>query len=286
MFKKHREKLAWVIVSGLVLGNFFVWYAVYHERPDGILQVSFLDVGQGDAILITAPNRNQMLIDGGPGRGTLRALGRALPFYDRSIDLVVATHSDADHIGGLPFVFDRFSVTGVMDTSLTAETDFYELYKEKRESEQATHIVAQSGLRVILDQGVYFDVLWPPTDMISGETNASSISGRLVYGETSFLLTGDLPIKQENILVSTYGKNLQSTVLKAGHHGSDTSSGKSFVGFVSPDYAVVSAGKDNRYGHPHASVLDIFNDLGVNILRTDELGTITFKSDSKNVVEE
>lgn len=284
--KNWRGKLGWVIILTLFFANIAVWYAVYQERPDGILRVSFLDVGQGDAILILAPNRNQVLIDGGPGRGTLRALGRVLPFYDRSIDLVVATHPDADHIGGLPDVFRRFRVAGVLDTDVSAETDFYDLYVKEREAESATRIVAQSGLRVILDDDVYFDIFWPSAGTTRLETNDASVTGRLVYGDTAFMLTGDLSEKYEKILVESYGKKLESTVLKAGHHGSNTSSGKSFVGFVAPDYAIISAGRDNRYGHPHASVLETFVAIGAKVLRTDEMGTITFKSDGRTVMVE
>lgn len=284
--KNWRGKLGWVIILTLFFANIAVWYAVYQERPDGILRVSFLDVGQGDAILILAPNRNQVLIDGGPGRGTLRALGRVLPFYDRSIDLVVATHPDADHIGGLPDVFRRFRVAGVLDTDVSAETDFYDLYVKEREAESATRIVAQSGLRVILDDDVYFDIFWPSAGTTRLETNDASVTGRLVYGDTAFMLTGDLSEKYEKVLVESYGKKLESTVLKAGHHGSNTSSGKSFVGFVAPDYAIISAGRDNRYGHPHASVLETFVAIGAKVLRTDEMGTITFKSDGRTVMVE
>ena len=249
----------------------------------GILTVAFLDVGQGDAIYIEAPNGNQVLVDGGAGKQVLRALGEVMPFYDHSLDVVIATHPDADHIGGLPFVLDRFAVGAVLEPGVTAETGVYREFEELLADGSPIRILARRGMKLELDQGVSLDIFFPDQDPTGWETNTASIVAQLTYGENEFLLTGDSPIKIEQYLLGRDGEALQSDVLKAGHHGSRTSSASEYISAVHPQYAVISAGKDNRYGHPHQEVLDILNKVGAKILRTDELGTIIFQSDGVNL---
>ena len=130
---------------------------------------------------------------------------------------------------------------------------------------------------------MYLNILFPDRDNEDWETNTASIVTKLTYGDTSFLLTGDSPIAIEKYLSMIDGKNLKSDVLKAGHHGSRTSTSESFASLVSPEYAVISAGKDNRYGHPHKEVLDILEKIKATILKTYELGTISFSSDGEKI---
>jgi competence protein ComEC len=141
-------------------------------------------------------------------------------------------------------------------------------------------------MKVILDDeaGVYINILFPDRDASGMKTNDGSIVARLVYGNTSVMLTGDSPQPIENYLTSVDGKNLKSDVLKVGHHGSRTSTGVQFLGFVEPTYAVISDGKGNSYGHPHKETLDTLNKFNVKVFRTDELGTIVMKSDGEKVV--
>ena len=146
------------MVVVLLVGNLFVWGVVWQSQPTDFLQVAFLDVGQGDAILITAPNKNQILIDGGPDKKVIRALGRAVPFFDRSIDLVVATHPDLDHIGGLPDVFDRFAVLAYLAPETASESAAYQALQTKIEAERAQKLLAQEGMKVILDQNTWLEI--------------------------------------------------------------------------------------------------------------------------------
>jgi len=267
----------------LFLVTLIVWYAIFAESRQG-LKVYFLDVGQGDAIFIQASNGNQILIDAGPNKQVLRKLSKVMPFYDRSIDIVIESHPDSDHIGGLPEVLKRYDVFLVMepgvgsDNAVYAETE--KIIKEKR----IKKILARKGMRVNLGDGTRLDILFPDRDVFELGTNDASIVARLVYGENKFLFTGDSPQKIEDYLVSIFGKNLQSDVLKLGHHGSRTSTSEEFLGYVEPKYAIISAGKDNRYGHPHKEILDRLNQFGISILRTDEKGTIKMQGDGENII--
>lgn len=281
MFSRKNTK--WYLVAVLFIANFFIWGAVFAEERGGFLTVAFLDVGQGDAIFIEAPNGNQVLIDGGAGSAVFAPLGEMMPFYDRTIDIVVATHPDADHIGGLPEVLRRYEVDFFIDPGVSSDTGIYDALIRARDESRAEYIVARRGMEIALGGGAVLEILFPDRDMEGADTNDASIVLKLVYGDTSFLLTGDSPQKIEKYLVFIDGKNLDVDVLKAGHHGSKTSSSESFIGYTSPDYAIISAGKDNRYGHPHAEVLARLADSGAEILRTDEEGTIVFKSDGERI---
>jgi competence protein ComEC len=250
------------------------------------LTVAFLDVGQGDAIYIEAPNGAQMLIDGGNGTAVLRQLGKQMSFFDHSIDVVIGTHPDEDHIGGLPDVLGRYYVDlyidpGLNDHSATYETILYEVGKRR-----IPHVTAQRGMHIVLDKddGVYFDVLFPDRLLEGVDANTASVVGRLVYGTTSFILTGDSPQAIEKYLVGLDGEKLHSTVLKLGHHGSRTSSSEEFLEAVHPTYAVISVGKSNKYGHPHKEVVDRVAELNIPMLATSKVGTIVFESDGVNIV--
>jgi competence protein ComEC len=272
-----------IILLLLLVGNFFVWYVIVREDRQGILTVAFLDVGQGDAIYLEAPNGNQVLIDGGPGKKVLQELGQVMPFYDRSIDLVIASHPDSDHIAGLVDVFERFAISGFMESGVISDNQTYGVLKNKVAVEGAKEILARRGQRVVLDDGVTLEILFPDRSPENWDTNDASVVAQLVYGENEFLLTGDAPAKIEKYLAELDSKRLRSDVLKAGHHGSRTSTSAEFVGLVQPQYAVISVGKKNRYGHPHPEVLAILQKAGAEILRTDTLGTIVFKVDTSSL---
>lgn len=280
---KIRQYLIFILPSLLFLSNALTWYVLWRETPTGLLTVAFLDIGQGDAIYIEAPNGNQVLVDGGSGRQILRALGEVMPFYDHSLDVVIGTHPDADHIGGLPFVLDRFAVGAVLEPGVGSDTNVYREFKKRASDGRRIHLLARRGLRLRLDREVTLDILFPDQEMIGWETNTASIVARLVYGDTSFFLTGDSPIKIEKHLLARDGRNLKTAVLKAGHHGSRTSTSAEYVSAVQPQYAVISVGQNNRYGHPHQEVLDILTKIDATILRTDRRGTIIFRSDGMNL---
>ena len=249
-----------------------------------LLKVTFLNIGQGDSIFIEAPNGRQMLIDGGTDGRVLEELGSVMPFFDRSIDVVIGTHPDRDHIGGLASVLDHYDVGLVLfPDGAISDTATFKFFKEKVLSENGCHKKAIPGTSVILDDknGVSFDILWPMEKLHFRDTNSYSVTGRLVFGKSSFILSGDLPIVLEEKIVGT-GDYISSDVLKLGHHGSRTSSSENFVMAISPQIAIVSAGKNNSYGHPHKEVLDRLSLHHIPLLETKN-GRILFKSDGRTL---
>ncbi len=248
-----------------------------------ILCVAFLDVGQGDAIFVQSPGGMQLLVDAGRSEEVLRGLGKVMRFSDKDIDYVLATHPDADHIGGLGDVLDRFNVAHIIRTENENDTSLWEEVEKKIESEGAVVTMAQRGQRFDLGQGVYLDILFPDVDVREYESNMSSIVARLVYGQHSFMLTGDAPKAIEEYLVLIEGEYLESDVLKVGHHGSRTSTSELFLAEVSPTYALISAGKDNSYGHPHVEVTDALFNASIETFNTAEYGHVIFWSDGENL---
>lgn len=249
---------------------------------DSEFTITFLNVGQGDAILIETPDGIQVLIDGGPDGSVLRELSRELGRFDRTIDMVVATHPDADHIGGLVDVLARYEVDTILLTENETDTPVSDQFRARVEAEGAEVVHARAGAVFALGASTTMRVLFPRSDPSAMESNASSIVLQVSHGEFDALLTGDAPSRIEEFLLTTYGDALRSEILKFGHHGSNTSSSDAFVAAVSPEFGIVSAGKDNRYGHPHREVLDIAAAHGVTVLRTMD-GAITFVSDGMAV---
>ncbi len=253
------------------------------------LKVSFLDIGQGDSILIQGPTGIKMLVDGGPDRSVLRELSHQLAPWDRHFDVLVETHPDKDHISGLGDVFERYSVSnflepGIPDTTAVSKHVFDDAMHEPG----LHHIIAHRGMRIHLGGGAFADVLFPDRDESTQKaTNDGSIVLHIVYGSTSFMLTGDLPSPYEDYLVGLDGNDgeLPSTVLKAGHHGSKYSSDSLWLSAVHPSIVVISAGKGNTYGHPNPDALARIRAEGATIFSTIDSGTITFVSDGTNVTK-
>lgn len=279
-----KKYIQWAALALLVVVNGFVWAAALRADRHGELIVAFLNVGQGDAIYIEAPNGNQLLIDGGPSSGTLlRALGAVMPFWDHSIDLVLATHPDQDHVGGLPSVIERMHVDSVVTTENTSDTGAYGAFEKAILEKHPAHTFARSGERIILDDGVILEILFPNQNTSGWDTNTGSIVARLSYGNESFLFTGDSPQAVEQYLVGKDGRKLHSNVLKLGHHGSRTSSSRIFLSDVNPEYAIISAGVNNKYGHPHKETLDLLGELKIPSISTINHGTIVFRTDGDSL---
>ena len=215
--------------------------------------------------------------------GVLRELAATLPLFDTDIDILVSTHPDIDHVGGLVDVLGRYDVSRVLMAENESDSVGYQAFTRAVIEEEAEVTMARRGQTWHLDASTTLEVLFPETDASDMESNASSIVVKLSYGNTSFMLTGDSPKRIEEYLVLAEGEDLHSTVLKAGHHGSRTSTSELFLEEVDPEYVVISAGKDNRYGHPHVEVTDMLFNQGVTTLSTAEEGTITFRSDGKAV---
>lgn len=270
-----------------------IWYAAIREDARGLLTVSFLDVGQGDSIFIRAPSGRQVLIDGGPGTGVLRELSRVMPWYDRTIDVVIPTHPDADHIGGLIDVLARYRTDIIIQSSVEGDTKTFAAFNAAAAEEAARDEVAMRGQIVDLGGGAYLQILFPDRLVPHVDTNDGCVVARLVYGATAFMLSCDASQSVEKYLVAlastslgTSGSSLRSNVLKAGHHGSKTSSSPLFLGYVAPEYGIYSRGCDNKYGHPAPETTARFAQFGIPTFDTCKDGTITFVSDGKTVMRD
>lgn len=276
-------RVMWCILTLCFAVVFCVWYAVMRESRSGLLTVSFLNVGQGDAIFIDAPSGRQVLVDGGPDTSVLRQLGRVLPWHDRDIDVIIATHPDQDHVSGLVEVLDRYHVDTIVHSDVESPAPAAAAFAAAAHASDARKVLARRGERIDLGGGVTLDILSPDRSLRTADTNVACIVARLTYGKTAFLLPCDAPQAIEQYLVRLDGDALRADVLKAGHHGSKTSSSPLFVGFVDPQYVVYSRGCNNTYGHPNAETLATFVRFGVAALDTCLYGTITFISDGNTV---
>lgn len=274
--------LVLIVLAGVLV---LVWFptVTLSTTTSDYLTVRFLDVGQGDAIHVMTPDGYEMLIDGGPSAAVLRELARGRSFFDRTIDVVVATHPDTDHVGGLVDVLERYKVDWLLETVAESDSPAATAYQNAAKLEGAHLISAQAGQVIQLGASTTVRILSPQGDTTNWASNASSIIVQIVYGDIEFMLTGDAPSSIEEYLVGEYGSTLESEVLKLGHHGSKTSSSQIFVDTVKPQFAVVSASEGNRYGHPHFSVIDRVWKAKAEVLSTAELGTITFLSDGVGV---
>lgn len=261
-----------------------------YELPPERLRVSFLDVGQGDAILIQTPEGHNILIDGGPGSKVLEELSDTLPFLHRKIDFMILTHPHSDHIEGLVEVLKRYEVGSVLLTLVNYNNYYYEEFL--RDLDETLSASAEGDFEIFIAKAsedfrigsVYFDVLYPFESIASRDIdnlNNSSIVLRVSHLGTdgvwqSFLLSGDCEEECEEEIIAE-GFYLKSDVYKAGHHGSKTASSYDFVQAIYPDIAVIQCGEKNKFGHPHAGVLRTFKRLDVEqVLRNDLDGRITF----------
>ena len=271
-----------LLINLIILGYWFILFNGNVLEND--LRVVFLNIGQGDAALIQTSQQN-ILVDGGPDKNIIYKLDKYIPFYNREIDLMILTHLDSDHLTGLVEVLKRYSVEKVIHNGLknydSIALEWEKLILEKNIPQQIVDI----SLNIKLDEQVLIEFLWPSQDLIKeskGDDNFTSLVFKLTHGNNKFLFTGDIPKEAEEVLISTE-KDLKADVLKAGHHGSKYSSTMEFLSKVKPKYGVISCG-ENNFGHPSLRVLKNLENIGAEILRTDQLGDIIFLSDGQHLI--
>ena len=259
-------------------------YTVSDKASEGQLTdkltVHFLDVGQGDCVLITC-GEHAMLIDAGDN-----SMGTTVELYLRKqnikkLDYVIGTHPDADHIGGMDVIIYKFDCDTIILPDFEKNTATYrdvidtinnKNYKITRSAAGKTYSLGQSE----------FTVISPVSDNYGDNANNYSVGIRLTYGDTSFLLAGDAEEEAEEDMLDS-GQELKADVFKASHHGSRTSNTEEFLEAVNPKYAVISCGENNKYGHPHAQTLNTLRAMGIKVFRTDEQGAVIIKSDGKEL---
>ena len=262
-----------------------VW-AVTWTAQDGEVTIHFYETSIGDMILVRSPDGATVLIDGGRSAGeAVAALDSTLPFWKRSIDMVVLTHPDADHLGGLAAVLDRYNVGVVMDSASQHQSALAREWQRKLAQYPGEVIRARDGMLIGLAGGGTFEVLWAGASSPNAPINDASTVMMLRYGEVSVLFTGDISSDVETRLAEEEGQNIRATVLKVAHHGSNTSSDAGFLEAVSPAAAVIQAGRWNRFGHPTENVLSKLGDV-VNteqIWVTKDAGEILLRTDGVRV---
>ena len=273
---------------GLLLLTFFLLVTTarlfYQDFKNSYQQLTFamLDVGQGDALFIESPTGTQILVDGGPPRKIMGKLQRIMSPFDKFIDAIIVTNPDQDHIGGLLDVLKVYKVGGVFQSGTFNDSKIYQNLTAEIKDKNIRNILAKKGMRLDIGGGAVIDILFPDRDVTLWNSNDGSIVSKLTYGNTKVMLVGDATSKTEKIILAgTSMEELESAILKVGHHGSRTSTSYDFVKTVSPAYALISDGKDNKYGHPHKDTLDTLSSFGAQIFRTDLLGTIIMKSDGQ-----
>ena len=287
LFYMHTAKryILWSVFLLFIVATLFgVLYQHAPQKTD--LSVSFLDVGQGDAIFIQTPDGVQVLVDGGPKENVMAKLKEVMPRGDTTIDMIVVTNPDSDHISGFSSVLDTYRVDGVLLAGTRSTTETYKGLMKKIEAKHVRQIGAYKDTQIALGNGAILSVLFPDQVVRGWERNDGSIVMRLSYKDTSVMLMGDATAETEKLILSTSDHTkLSSHILKLGHHGSRTSTSEEWLDVVSPTVAIVSAGENNSYGHPHPEVVERLVERGIEVRQTGLDGTITYISNGSEWVE-
>ncbi len=286
-----KPKIIWkrIIIFSLISATLAIYYSLMF--PDNkILRVTFLDVGQGDAIFLEFPDERNMLVDGGPKTSYRDAGERFIaPFLMRKglkkIDYLLNTHPDHDHLGGIPYLLRKYEIGKIIDAGLSDSSKIFQDYKYLIDSLHLQHTIVKKGEIIDELQNVRIYILNPEASYDSVNSlnfNNQSVVMKIVYGKTSLLLTGDVQSESENVMVSRYKNILHSDIIKCAHHGSKTSSTDDFIKYVNPKIALISVGLKNQFKHPSPEVIRRLRHRGIQIHRTDQEGAVIFESDSRS----
>jgi competence protein ComEC len=274
--KKYLKTLA-ILLPFLIISTFLY---VPKSNTD-VLDVYLLDVGQGDSTYIRTPNNKDVLIDAGPKGKLIEPLENIMLRNDRHIDIFMITNPDADHFAGVLDIMDYYSIGLVIESGTVSTTKTYKEFKKKLTEYKIPSIIIKSRTKIILDKNnnIFLDILFPNSDVSKSSRNDGSIITTINYGEARYLLTGDTTQKTEKLIYSLYPSiDLNSDVLKVAHHGSRTSSNEYFLKIVSPDISFISAGYNNRYGHPHKEILERIKNYSKEVFISYQSGGLYCKS--------
>lgn len=245
------------------------------------LTVKVLDIGQGDAILIRVAGQT-VLVD----TGDIEHRDKMVAYIKKEgitrIDKVIITHPHADHLGGMPGILENFKVGQIYDSGKTNTTALYKQYMSTVNKKNIPFTIATPGSEVIIANDIILKIFAPDKSFLADkEVNNSSIVAKLIYNKFSMLLTGDAEKDSEALMLKSYAGELKSNILKAGHHGSSSSSSPAFLKAVGPEVAIISLGVNNDYHHPHPSTLKKYVEAKLKVYRTDIDGTVTITSDGQ-----
>ncbi len=274
----------WTILVAVTVAA-VLWAGAITSASGNDLKITFFETDRGDMILVQTPNGNSALIDGGRDPfGAIRKLDAALPFWDRTLDVLIVTHPDADHIGGLQAVIERYDVAMIAEVPTEHASTVHAAWRRAIDELPESSVALSPGSLIALDDDVTLEVLSGGRPFPDATINDASLVMMLRYGDASVLLTGDITSLVERRLLDS-GHDLSSTVLKVPHHGSDTSSTQPFLDAVDPEIAIVQVGTDNRFGHPTDEVMARLNDSIGNesVFVTSRHGDVTITTDGKRV---
>lgn len=269
------KKVALILLI-LILCNIVAYSLIF--KKDNNLKVIFFDVGQGDSIFIETSQGHQILVDGGPNNSVLNNLEKFMNPFDKSIDMVILTHTDKDHLGGLISILKIYDIDVFVWTGASSDSN---LFNELNELLANKKVVTVDAFDKIWAGDIELQIYNPIKDVSAiKDSNDTSIVFKLIHGNSKFLLTGDLSSNFEDDLIEKF--DLKSSILKVGHHGSKYSTSEEFVKAISPSCAIISVGKNN-YGHPAERVLNLLQDNNIKTLRTDIYSDIVFYSNKENI---
>lgn len=283
--KKNNLKKNIILI--LLLSSFFYTFFSYVQKnffqvSNHNLRFHFIDVGQGDSSLIITPNGKTILIDAGDEAHAKKVVSYIREQGIEKLDLVIATHPDADHIGGMDKVIKNFDIGVFAMPDVSAKTNQYKQIQRELKAKKMKAIRLYQSDEVQIDDDIDFEILSPVKGKKYDDTNEYSIVAKIVYKDTSFILMGDATMENEVDIINNV-PDIDIDVLKLGHHGSSTSSSDYFITKTSPKIAIISCGKNNKYGHPHQEVMRVLKKHGVTPYRTDEMGDIVITSDGKEI---
>lgn len=267
-----------IVLSILFLFSYHLSFA-----RENRLQVHFLDVGQGDSILLITPDKKYILVDGGPGGQVVEELAKFMPFWHKKIDYVIATHGDADHVTGLVEVFERYDVGAFVYNGEQKETIVYRKLMELVNLEGADRLSVTDKTDFVIGCCLVLDMLWPTAGFDESlGSNDSSVAFLATYREFDIYLAGDLSSEFELSMIEDLNRKVE--IHKASHHGSRSSTPVELVDRLRSEVTVISAGLDNRYSHPHEEVLEILSENRSQVYRTDLHGSVSVFSDGSGFV--
>jgi competence protein ComEC len=275
----HSRTLA--TIFALIAAAVLACILLQPSKNDGRTHIFMLNVGQGDSFLIEAADGKKLLIDGGRDTTILSELAKVLPPGDTSIDIMIATHPDADHIGGLQYVLQRYHVGLFLTSQTLTDTKTFTALYAVLAPQHIPAYYARQGMVLTLDThpATTFTILFPDRPTLHWQTNPASVVGRLQAGERSALFTGDSTSPVEHFLVQTEKSSLRSDILKIGHHGSKYSSSAEYLQAVAPTLGLISAGVGNRYGHPSVDAVARLKDADIPWISTQDKGTVELTTD-------
>jgi competence protein ComEC len=276
---KHIRMFSILLVIGIVLLGREITL-----QENGTMRWEVPYIGQGDAMLITTPSGKQIVIDGGPNQDLLTVLGEKMPWFDRTIELVILSHPDSDHITALPEVLRRYNIQTIIMTGLQHTSGRYASFVDAITQNNIRLITPEFGKRIDMGDGVVLETIWPLAKKVGQKTNSAnheSVVVRVLYGTQSILLTGDIEAEAEHAILAS-GQDIHADFLQVAHHGSRSSTVQEFLNAVNPKMAIISVGKDNQFNHPHTEVVQRLLAKNIPIWNTAEDGNFSLELTNKN----